>query len=165
MNVGLNLIYLVPGETGGMETYARELIPALLDQRPDLRLTAFVNREAAETREGPWHDLIPALTVPVRARRRSEWVRGEQQLLPKLAARNGIDLLRLLGVRPEKIDVVPEGVRTGSATPLSEAEVRERHALDERPLVLALSAKRPHKNLPRLLDALALIPRGRRPAL
>ena len=230
MNVGLNLIYLVPGETGGMETYARELIPALLDQRPDLRLTAFVNREAAETREGPWHDLIPALTVPVRARRRSEWVRGEQQLLPKLAARNGIDLLhslastapgwgafrrvvtihdviyriypeahfglrssamrllvplaarrshrvivpsrttrddlvRLLGLRPEKIDVVPEGVRTGSATPLSEAEVRERHALDERPLVLALSAKRPHKNLPRLLDALALIPRGRRPAL
>ena len=25
MHVGLNLIYLVPGETGGMETYAREL--------------------------------------------------------------------------------------------------------------------------------------------
>jgi glycosyltransferase involved in cell wall biosynthesis len=230
MNVGLNLIYLVPGETGGMETYARELIPALLDQHPGLRLTAFVNREAAGAREGPWHDLIPAVTVPVRARRRTEWVRGEQQLLPRLAARNGIDLLhslastapgwgafrrvvtihdviyriypeahfglrslamrvlvplaarrshrvivpstttrddlvRLLRLSPEKIDVVPEGVSTRTATPLSEAEVRKRHALDERAVVLALSAKRPHKNLLRLLDALALIPRERRPVL
>ena len=34
MHVGLNLIYLVPGETGGMETYARELIPALLAEAP-----------------------------------------------------------------------------------------------------------------------------------
>ena len=30
MHVGLNLVFLVPGETGGMETYARELIAALL---------------------------------------------------------------------------------------------------------------------------------------
>jgi hypothetical protein len=27
MHVGLNLIFLVPGETGGMEVTARELIP------------------------------------------------------------------------------------------------------------------------------------------
>ena len=30
MHIGLNLIFLVPGETGGMEVYARELIPALV---------------------------------------------------------------------------------------------------------------------------------------
>ena len=29
-HIGLNLIFLVPGETGGMEVAARELIPALL---------------------------------------------------------------------------------------------------------------------------------------
>src|SRR5215208_4868799 len=96
MHVGLNLVYLVPGETGGMETYARELIPALLRERPDLRLTAFVNREAAETRDGPWHDLVPSVTVPVRARRRSEWVRGEQQFVPRLAGRAGVELLHSL---------------------------------------------------------------------
>src|SRR5438876_6356481 len=96
MHIGLNLIYLVPEETGGMEIYARELIPALLAERPDLRLTAFVNQEAAAAKEGPWHDLVPNVTVPVRARRRSEWVRGEQQLLPKLAAQSGIDLLHSL---------------------------------------------------------------------
>lgn len=96
MHVGLNLVYLVPGETGGTETYARQLIPALLEQRPDLRLTAFLCREAAEAGEGPWLEEIPSVVVPVRARRRSEWVRGEQQYLPRLAARARIDLLHSL---------------------------------------------------------------------
>ena len=35
MHVGLNLIYLVPGETGGPEIYARELIPALVAAAPE----------------------------------------------------------------------------------------------------------------------------------
>ena len=47
MHVGLNLIFLVPGETGGMEVAARELIPALVAAAPQTRFTAFVNREAA----------------------------------------------------------------------------------------------------------------------
>src|SRR5262245_55104276 len=96
MHVGLNLIYLVPGETGGMETYARELIPALVAERPDITLTAFVNREAAETKDGPWHELIPHVTVPVRARLRTDWVRGEQQFLPRAAAKLGVDLVHSL---------------------------------------------------------------------
>ena len=29
VHVGLNLVFLVPGESGGMEVYARELIPPL----------------------------------------------------------------------------------------------------------------------------------------
>jgi glycosyltransferase involved in cell wall biosynthesis len=230
MHVGLNLIYLVPGETGGMETYARELIPALVAEQPSLRLTAFINRESAEAKEGPWHD-VANVTVPVRARRRTEWVRGEQQLLPRLAARGGVDLVhslastapawgsfrrvvtihdaiyriypeahfgmrslamrvlvplaarrshriivpsrtthddlvRLLKVPSEKIDVVAEGIgSTGSAPALSERDTRARYALDNRLVVLATSAKRPHKNLPRLLAALALIPQARRPVL
>ncbi len=53
-HVGLNLIFLVPGETGGMEVVARELIPALLRAAPGLRFTAFVNREAAAAGGGPW---------------------------------------------------------------------------------------------------------------
>jgi glycosyltransferase involved in cell wall biosynthesis len=92
VHVGLNLIYLVPGETGGLETYARELIPALVRERPDVRFTAFVGREAAG-----WSDLVPAVTLPVRSRRRAEWVRGEQQLLPPAASRAGVDILHSLG--------------------------------------------------------------------
>jgi len=94
MHVGLNLVFLVPGETGGMEVAARELIPALLDAAPTgTRFTAFINREAAAAADGPWGELLPAVTVPVNARNRVQWVLGEQTLLPPLAARAGVTLL------------------------------------------------------------------------
>ncbi len=97
MHVGLNLIFLVPGETGGMEVAARELIPALLEAAPsDTRFTAFINREAAAAKDGPWGELLPAVTVPVNARNRVQWVRGEQTLLPRLAASAGVDLVHSL---------------------------------------------------------------------
>jgi glycosyltransferase involved in cell wall biosynthesis len=96
MHVGLNLIFLVPGETGGMEVAARELIPALVEAAPEVRFTAFVNREAAAAKDGPWGELLPAVTVPVNARNRVQWVCGEQMLLPRLAAREGVDLVHSL---------------------------------------------------------------------
>jgi glycosyltransferase involved in cell wall biosynthesis len=96
MHVGLNLIYLVPGDTGGMEVYARELIPELLRAAPQgTHFTAFVSREAAAA-GGPWGELLPAVTVPVNARRREQWVLGEQAFLPRLAARAGVDLVHSL---------------------------------------------------------------------
>ena len=49
-HVGLNLIFLVPGETGGMEVYARELVTAMRALPDGPALTAFVSREGAETR-------------------------------------------------------------------------------------------------------------------
>jgi glycosyltransferase involved in cell wall biosynthesis len=225
------LIYLVPGETGGMEVVARELIPELSRIDPRLELTAFVNREAAEAGNGPWLEAIPHVVVPVHARRRVEWVRGEQQLLPRLARRHGIDILhslastapgwgafrrvvtihdltyrihpeahagvltagmrvlvglaarrshrvitdssstrddlvRLLSVPPDRIDVVPLGVREpGRAASTPERLLRSRYELGDRRIVLSVSAKRPHKNLLRLLDAVNAIPREERPLL
>ncbi|HXC46302.1 MAG TPA: glycosyltransferase family 1 protein [Solirubrobacteraceae bacterium] len=96
MHVGLNLIFLVPGETGGMEVVARELAPALLRVAPDVRFTAFVNREVAAAKDPLWGELLPAVTVPVNARNRMQWVAGEQLLLPRLAARAGVDLVHSL---------------------------------------------------------------------
>jgi glycosyltransferase involved in cell wall biosynthesis len=231
-HIGLNLIFLVPGETGGMEVAARELIPALLACAPrGMRFTAFVNREAAAAGGGPWGELLPAVTVPVSARSRVQWVLGEQALLPKLAARAEVDLLHslastaplrgrfrrvvtvhdliyarypeahsrlrekgmsvlvpaaarrsdrvivdsqstrrdlidLVGVNPDRVDVVPLGL--GSVrheAPLSELETRTRFDLGERPVLLSLSAKRPHKNLEVLIAALADIPLAERPVL
>jgi len=96
-HIGLNLIFLVPGETGGMEVYARELIPALLAAAPPgMHFTAFVNREAAAAGDGPWGELLPAVTVPVHARSRVQWVLGEQALLVPLAARARVDLMHSL---------------------------------------------------------------------
>jgi glycosyltransferase involved in cell wall biosynthesis len=96
-HIGLNLVFLVPGETGGMEVVARELIPALLALAPEgMRFTAFVNREAARAGGGPWGELLPAVTVPVHARDRKQWALGEQTLLPAMAARAGVTLMHSL---------------------------------------------------------------------
>ncbi len=222
MHVGLNLVFLVPGETGGMETAARSLVPALVAAAPEVRFTAFVNREAAEAGGGPWGEVVPAVAVPVRARNRIEWVRGEQQLLPGLARRAGCDLvhslgstapawgrfrrvvtihdliylrfpeahfgLRALGMRAlvplaahrshrviadsaatrddlvallrvpaGRVDVVPLAAPVRRAEPTPEGELRARLGLGDRTLLLSASAKRPHKNLARLLDAHALL--------
>jgi glycosyltransferase involved in cell wall biosynthesis len=230
-HVGLNLIYLVPGETGGTEVVARELLPELVSARPGFRFTLFVNRETAESKDRFFGELAPVVAVPVRARRRHEWVRGEQQLLPRLARREGVDLVhslantgpawgrfrrvvtihdlihrvhpeahfglrslgmrmlvslaahrsdrviadskstrddlvRLLGLDAARIDVAPLGVGSrGRAAPVPEAELRRRHELGERRILLSVSAKRPHKNLIRLLEALALLPAEGRPIL
>ena len=223
LTVGLNLIFLVPGETGGMEVYARELLGSLAALAPPgTRFVAFINRET-EHEPGPWREMAGVVVVPVRASRRAEWVRGEQELLPRLAAREGVQLmhslastapawgrfrrvvtvhdliyrrfpeahagLRSLGMRllvplavrrsdriitdstatkqdvvdlvgtpPERIDVVPLGIgAVERVAPLAEAELRERFALGDRRVLLALSAKRPHKNLAALLEACALL--------
>jgi glycosyltransferase involved in cell wall biosynthesis len=96
MHVGLNLVFLVPGETGGMEVAARELIAALLSEAPaSARFTAFVNRETAAAHD-PLTGMLPSVTVPVRARSRVQWVLGEQTLLPLLAARAGVEVLHSL---------------------------------------------------------------------
>jgi glycosyltransferase involved in cell wall biosynthesis len=96
MHVGLNLIYLMPGRTGGMETVARELIPALARARPGLRLTAFVNNETAGE-QGPWRDAAEWVPLAVRASSRLDWVRAEQTLLPRAAHAAGVGLLHSLG--------------------------------------------------------------------
>jgi len=229
VHVGLNLVYLVPGETGGMEVYARELIPRLA-AIDGLRLTAFVNREAGRGERGPWHEIAHE-TVPVKARNRFEWVRGEQQQLPRMAAKAGVDivhslastaplrgrfvrvttihdlnyklvpdahfgLLRLgmgvlvpaaarrsqriiaisrstaadiereLGVAARKIDVVAQGVGHDDAVPPTpERLLRRSLDLGDRPVLLSVSAKRPHKNLIRLLEAHARLDAGERPVL
>jgi glycosyltransferase involved in cell wall biosynthesis len=224
LTVGLNLIFLVPGQTGGMEVYARELLAAMAAVAPaETRFVAFINRET-EHEPGPWRELARPIVVPVRASRRSEWVRGEQQLLPRLAVREGVDLVHslastapawggfrrvvtvhdliyrrfpeahagmrslgmrvlvplavrrsdrvivdsdstkrdlveLLGTPAARVDVVPLGIgAVERVAPIGEARLRERFALGERQVLLALSAKRPHKNLRALLEAAALLP-------
>jgi glycosyltransferase involved in cell wall biosynthesis len=218
--VGLNLLYLVPGETGGGEIYARRLVPALARARPEVELVAFVNREAFDTLGqeslGPGVQLV---RVDVSGRSRLRRVAAEQVALPRLLRRGGVELLhslgtttplrpgvpsvvtlydviyashpeahkrlmragmrvlvplaarradriitlsrasageitRFLGVPPEQIDVVHlAGRPPGEATPA--ALLRERYALGDSPLVLSVSARRPHKNLVRLLQAFA----------
>jgi glycosyltransferase involved in cell wall biosynthesis len=215
LHVGLNLVFLTPGEQGGMEIYARELIRRLA-RRDGLRLTAFVNRDG---QGGEWGDGVEEVLVPVHASDRKQWVIGEQVHLPRLAARAGVeivhslastaplrgpfkrittihdlnyklvpgthfgvrglamsvlvpaaahrshrivvdasstvdDLVKHLRVKRSKVDVVPLGVNERPpVTPTPEAQLRAQLELGDRPVLLTVSAKRPHKNLARLIEA------------
>jgi glycosyltransferase involved in cell wall biosynthesis len=221
LKVGLNLLHLVPGETGGAELYARRLIPALLDASPQLNLTAFVGREAAGSLSAERRAEIVAL--PVRSRNRVSRVAAEQALLLPAVRRCRVDLLhnvfstapalatvpqvttvhdliykrfpethagvlsrglsllvalavrrseRLIvpskatmrdlisyfGVDPKRIDVTYEGPGLDEkAVSIGEQELRSRFQLGGAPVVLSVSAKRPHKNLARLFDAFAQV--------
>jgi len=221
----MNLLHLVPEETGGSELYVRRLIPALLSERDDLRLTLFAAREAirALSRED-WASGVEIVPVRVNARSRPRRVLAEQLLLRRavrqarvdllhnafttapafpgvpqvttildviykrfpdthpglyrhgmavlvpLAARRSTrvltlsesaksDIVRLLGIPPERVDVtllgpgLPAGV-----DPAPIVELRRRFDLADAPLLLTVSAKRPHKNLERLFEAFATLP-------
>lgn len=71
------------------------------------------------------------------------------------------DLEHYLHVAPERIDVtlLGHGSRV-TVAPLAEAEVRERFALGDGPLVLAVGSRKPHKNLRRLVAALPSVRRS-----
>jgi glycosyltransferase involved in cell wall biosynthesis len=232
LRVGLNLLHLVPGETGGSEIYARRLLPALLDARPSLELIAFVGREAAPAlRAEAWATNVEIVPLPVNARSRTRRVLAEQTLLPAAARKAHINLLhnlfttapalpavpqvttildliykrfptthagamrlgmtvlvplaarrsrriiaiseaakgdvvRFLGVPADHVDVtylgpsMPEDIK-----PMPERELRARLALTDAPIVLTVSAKRPHKNLERLFEAFARVEATQQPVL
>jgi glycosyltransferase involved in cell wall biosynthesis len=119
------------------------------------------------------HDLIYARFPEAHAGIRD---RGMRLLVPAAARRSSRviadsestreDLVELLGLDPGRIDVVPLGLGAlarAHATPAQ--ELRERLGLGRREVLLTLSAKRPHKNLRVLLDALAEIEQRARPLL
>jgi glycosyltransferase involved in cell wall biosynthesis len=231
VRIGLNLLFLVPGETGGTETYARALIPELVELDSGHEFVAFINRETEQARGSlAWLERLPTVTVPVRSRERTQWVAGEQLLLPRLAAGRGLalvhslantaplsgrfkrvttihdvhfklvpeahlgllglgmrvlvplaarrshaiitdanstagELCEHLGADRRKIDVIPLAVAQAGPQVAPAQDVRARFALGERPLVLSVSAKRPHKNLVRLITAVSLMPAERRPVV
>jgi glycosyltransferase involved in cell wall biosynthesis len=69
------------------------------------------------------------------------------------------EICAAFGLDPAEVAVVPHGAdRPVRVEPLPEAELRRRHRLGERPVVLCVAAKRPHKNQELLLRALKHLP-------
>ena len=223
--IGLDLLFVEPGRTGGMETYVRRLIPLLPSVVPDARFVAFGGRELYdEWRTAPWHSEIDFIPIPVSAGSRGlrtamemtfleaklrsagvDLVHGLGNVIPlgpglrrvitvydciyfthpettspllALGMRNLIragvrradrviavsestarDLRAILGVDAEKIDVVLAGPGADpEAVPTPENELRHRLGIPNAPVVLAVSARRPHKNLERLIEAMVDVP-------
>jgi glycosyltransferase involved in cell wall biosynthesis len=221
VHVGLNLLHLVPGETGGSELYARRLIPALLEN--SVRLTLFVPRLAlASLEQEPWSGEAELVALGVDARSRPRRVLAEQTLLPRAVGRAKVDLLhnlfttapafprvpqvttildviykrfpethrgllakgmavlvplaarrsrrviaisesarrdivRLLEIPPDRIDVTHLGPGLPEVQGIAESDLRAILSLGDAPIVLSVSAKRPHKNLERLFEAFAKV--------
>ena len=91
MRIGINALYLIPGEVGGTERYARRLTELLGASEHDL--VVFSNEEAAET----WTPAATVVRCPVRGRSRAARIAWEQVMLPLAARRAGIDVLHSLG--------------------------------------------------------------------
>lgn len=70
------------------------------------------------------------------------------------------DIARYVHVPLERIDVVPLGPGVEArVAPTAEVELRERLGLGGGPIVLAVSAKKSHKNLARLVEAMRIVTR------
>ena len=96
--VGINALYLVPGQVGGTEIYARELVAALAAAHPDVRFTVFCGVEAAPVlRQAGWPPNVGVWRLPVRCAVKPLRIAAELALLPVAAARAGIELLHSLG--------------------------------------------------------------------
>ena len=96
--VGINALYLVPGEVGGTEIYARELVGALAEQHPDVGFTVFAGVEAAPSlRAAGWPGNVRVWQLPVRCRVKPLRIAAELVLLPAATRRAGTELLHSLG--------------------------------------------------------------------
>ena len=220
--IGINALFLEERQ-GGLETYVRELIPALLRVRPELVLRIYVSAKGKLLLEREaWGDAVElvshpllglpgtraviettflgwlatrhrldvlhnvALTAPLRTRaanlillsdvtwlRQPETVgrpraalwrtlvlpaarRADRIIAPSYAAR--MEIVEDLGVAPNRIDVIPHGYGLSArVAPTAEEVLRERLELGAGPIVLAVSAPTPHKNVGTLIDAITLV--------
>jgi glycosyltransferase involved in cell wall biosynthesis len=92
MNIGINALYLIPGQVGGTETYLRGLLRAFAEIDSSNQYFLFTNRET-----GP--DLLPkaanlhVVPQPIRAVVRPVRILWEQAALPLAALRLKLDVL------------------------------------------------------------------------
>jgi glycosyltransferase involved in cell wall biosynthesis len=222
--VGINAVFLQP-RMGGIETYVRNLVPALLAVQPSLDLSVFVNRAGRDLlADEPWAAGVRLITHPLLGRRYTRAI-TELTVLGWLASRQRLDVLHSVALtgplvtRPahvvtigdvtwirhpdpaelrtvriwkvlvppvarraelvltysedsrlevaedlriplERIAAIPLGPGTSrSVEPTAESEVRSRLSLGNGPVVLAVSALKEHKNVGRLIEAMALVRR------
>lgn len=96
MRIGINLLYLLPGVVGGMETYAAGLLGGLAAIAPEHKFIVFVNQEAADW-PLPTSSNFTCVVCPVTAANRAARYYFEQVKLPQLLRDWQVDLCHSLG--------------------------------------------------------------------
>lgn len=96
MRIGLNLLFMIPGEVGGTETYAVSLIHALAKLDSENEYFLFTNRETKNSafQIGGNFTLVQC---PIRAVNRAARFLWEQLVLPSQARGHQLDVLHSLG--------------------------------------------------------------------
>lgn len=96
MRIALNLLYLLPGEVGGTQTYATELMRALDQFTQNDEYLVFVNAESNDFAI-PASPRFKKIVCRVHATNRAKRYLFEQLVLPFLAIWHGADVLHSLG--------------------------------------------------------------------
>ena len=106
LRVGLNLVFLLR-DSGGIGTYARELLRALLEEEPGTEITAFTSSEVPEeVVEAPWPGPVSFVRMPVRVSSGPPGafalaVGAQWGAIPLIAARRRLDVIHgLANVAP-----------------------------------------------------------------
>ena len=95
MRIGVNTLFLIPGEVGGSETYLRSTLKAMAAGFTDLELALFTNREndALLRSELGGFPQVRFILLPFRADNRYTRILREQLELPGRARRERLDVL------------------------------------------------------------------------
>lgn len=94
-HLGVNTLFLVPGDVGGTETYVREMLLGIVQEYPDLRMTLFTNCENDSMLERLFagNPSIQTKCLGFRAARRPIRILLEQILLPFAVMKSNVDVL------------------------------------------------------------------------
>lgn len=95
MRIGINTLFMIPGEVGGSETYLRKTLAALAAGDSDDELVLFANHENCPVLREDFgaHPRIAVIELDLTARNRYARILKEQVSLPRLVKDAGVDLL------------------------------------------------------------------------
>ena len=96
-SVALNAMFLAPGDSGGPETYLRDLVRALAGEYPGLRMSVLTTGAGERSlRADGFGELASLRALPAEEYRRVRRQLAEQVLVQVHARRGGVDLLHSL---------------------------------------------------------------------
>lgn len=119
MHLAVNAMFLEP-RMGGIETYVRELYPAIIEARPELRISMFVNQRGRDlVAAEPWSDSVQLVTHPLLGTRGMRAL-GEALLLDAMARRRRCQLLHSVALTAPLRPQIPSVVMVADVTWLRE---------------------------------------------
>ena len=95
MRIGINTLFLVPGDVGGTETYLRNNLKEMVALAPDALFVLFTTRDNEDVFRSDLKNChnIEYIQLPFKARTRPIRILAEQLLLPRYIRKSKVDVL------------------------------------------------------------------------